>query len=258
MRRLAPVLLAFAAPLAAVSQEEPGPPAPVAGEVAETPPWTPLFDGQTLAGWEETPFGGGGPVEVEDGAIVLPFGNNLTGLTVAPAVAETLPKTNYAIELEAKRVSGSDFFCALTLPVPSRPDGKTGDPVPSHATVILGGWGGGLVGLSSLDGFDASKNETTTYRRFEQGRWYKLRVEVTNDTVRATLDGEPLFAADISDKKVGMRSETNLSRPLGLATYVTTGAVRGIRVRPLTPEEIVKTDAAAVRIETRGDSTWNP
>ena len=250
MRRPAPVLFVLAA-ATAFAQEPPA-------EPAAEPKWTVLFDGKTLDNWTETDFGGGAPVAIEDGALVLPFGNNLTGVTLAGDAAKNLPKTNYVLELKAKRVSGSDFFCGLTLPVPTRGEGGAGGPKPSHATVILGGWGGGLVGMSSLDGFDASKNETTTFRRFETGAWYALRVAVTDDSVVATLDGEPLFTADIADKVVGMRSETNLSRPLGLATYVTTGAIRDVRVRPLTPEEIVKANAAVPRIETRGAGDARP
>ena len=255
MRRLAPVLLALGLlPGSTHAQEAPAKPQAEGEPRAEdAPEWRSLFDGKTLAGWEETDFGGGGPVEVEDGAIVLPFGNNLTGITVTDEVAQTLPKTNYVLELDAKRISGSDFFCGLTLPVPSRPEGKTGKVEPSHATVILGGWGGGLVGLSSLDGLDASKNETTTYKRFETDRWYRLRVEVTDAGVRAAIDGEPLFTADISKRTVGMRSETTLSKPLGIATYVTTGAVKNIRVRPLTQKEVNAVNAATRGIETRGN-----
>ena len=222
------------------------------------PKWTALFDGSSLDNWEETDFGGGSPVEIEDGAMVLPFGNNLTGVTLVGEAAKALPKTDYVIELKAKRVSGSDFFCGLTLPVPSHPDGADGPAKASHATVILGGWGGGLVGMSSIDGFDASKNPTTTYRRFDKGAWYALQVRVTDDSVVATLDGKPLFAADIAGKTVGMRSETNLSRPLGIATYVTTGAVKDVRVRPLTPDEIAATNAAVTRIKTRGGGAVKP
>ena len=246
MRRLAPVLLFALAAATAPAQETPA-------ERPDEPKWAVLFDGKTLDYWTETEFGGGAPVEIEDGAMVLPIGNNLTGVTLAGDAAKTLPTSNYVLELSAKRVSGSDFFCGLTLPVPTRGEGGEGEPKPSHATVILGGWGGGLVGMSSLDGFDASKNETTTFRRFETGRWYALRVAVTDDSVVAALDGEPLFAADISDKVVGMRTETNLSRPLGLATYITTGAVREVRIRPLTPGEVKETNAAVPRIETRGE-----
>ena len=255
MCRLSPVLLALAALVASGSlvPGQEGDAKPPAGD-ADGENWSVLFDGTSLENWEETNFGGGAAVEIEDGAMVLPFGNNLTGVTLAGEPAKTLPKTDYVIELDARRVTGSDFFCGLTLPVPSHPDGADSPAEASHATVILGGWGGGLVGISSIDGFDASKNASTTFRRFENGRWYRLRVAVTDRSVAATLDGEPLFAVDIDGKTVSMRSETNPSRPLGIATFLTTGAVKDVRVRPLNEDEVAATDAAVTRIETRGEA----
>ena len=279
MSRLAP--LAFALLVSAAPAQEPPaatePAGPAEGvdekheehqQQKEHPAWTVLFDGSSLENWTETDFGGGAPVEIEDGAMVLPFGNDLTGVTLTGDAAKALPKTDYVLELHAKRVSGNDFFCGLTLPVPSAPDPDDANPdeegerepgtVPSHATVILGGWGGGLTGMSSIGGLDASKNPTTGFRRFETGKWYRLRVAVTDRSVVATLDGDALFAADIDGEVVGMRSETKLSRPLGIATYTTTGAVKDIRVRPLAEKEIAEVDAKVKRFDTRGDATWNP
>ena len=215
------------------------PPADAADDGGKKPDWRPLFDGKTLDGWVVTPFGGQGDVGVEDGAILLPFGNNLTGVTISAEAAKALPKFDYVLELEAKRVTGTDFFCGLTVPVWS-----PREDAPSHASLILGGWGGGVVGLSSIDRFDASENPTTTYQRFENGRWYKVRMEVTKRGVRATLDGEELFAADLRGRAVGTRSEVNLSKPLGIASYVTTAAVRGVRIRPLTEDEVQAVNAA--------------
>src|ERR1035437_7484672 len=42
------------------------PPVPFEGE-----DWEAMFDGETLAGWRETPFAGHGAVHCEDGVIVL-------------------------------------------------------------------------------------------------------------------------------------------------------------------------------------------
>src|SRR6185369_7925223 len=87
-----------------------------------------LFDGKTLTGWKESDFAGRGEVEVKDGRIVIGTGV-MTGITWTNEV----PTNNYEISLEAMRVEGSDFFCALTFPV-----GK--DP----CSFIVGGWGGGV------------------------------------------------------------------------------------------------------------------
>src|SRR5690606_20673373 len=148
----------------------------IVGHAAEPAPRA-LFDGKTLSGWKSTQFGGEGEVLVENGEIVMRAGNPLTGITWAGEH----PRSDYEISLEAKRVDGSDFFCGLTFPV--------GD---SPCTFIVGGWGGGVIGLSSLDGFDASENETTRYQEFENGKWHKVRVRVTDDKIETWLDGQQM------------------------------------------------------------------
>ena len=180
--------------------------------------WTPLFDGSQLGKWEQTSFGGEGPVSVVDGAIVLGMGDPLTGVTWT---GEPLPAA-YEIALEAARLAGSDFFCALTFPVGT-----------SHCSLILGGWGGTTVGLSSLDGLDASENETTRDMRFEDKRWYRVRVAVTATHIRAWLDDQPIVEVVTTGRRIGIRPEVDASRPLGIASYRTRAGVRAIRVRKL-------------------------
>lgn len=189
-----------------------------AGATADS--WRPLFDGATLDGWEETSFGGEGLIHVKDGAIVLEFGEPMTGVTYARDV----PRMDYELQLEARRVSGSDFFCGLTFPV--------GD---THISLVLGGWGGALVGLSNLDGEDASGNETTQYVRFEDGRWYTVRVRVTGDRIQAWLDDGRIIDVATAGRRIDTRPEMLLSRPLGIASYRTRAAIRAIRVRELRP-----------------------
>ncbi len=132
------------------------------------------------------------------------------------------PKTDYEISLEAMRVDGSDFFCGLTFPV--------GD---SPCSFIAGGWGGGVVGLSSIDGSDASENETTKYQEFESGRWYKIRVRVTKDKIEAWIDQKQMVDLSTKDRQISIRIEVELSRPLGVSCYATTAALRDIKVRRL-------------------------
>jgi hypothetical protein len=191
------------------SPEEPFPPL-LPGEIS-------LFDGRSLEGWEITRFGGEGPVEVRGGSIVLHRGETLTGITWAG----DFPQENYRLRLEAQRLDGNDFFCGLTFPV--------GD---SHCTLILGGWGGAVVGLSSIDGRDASENETRQIMRFDNGRWYRIEVEVTAERVRCRLDGHLLADVARASRTFSVRPEVRLSRPLGIAAWRTTAAVRAIRMAP--------------------------
>jgi hypothetical protein len=182
--------------------------------------WRSLFDGKSLSGWKSSPFGGEGQVEVVGGAIILQTGETLTGVTCQ----KPLPVTNYEVELEAQRVEGSDFFCGLTFPVQK-----------SFCSFIVGGWGGGVVGLSSIDGMDASENETTKYREFKKGRWYKIRVRVTDHKIEAWIDDDKMVDQDITERKVGTRIEVDRSKPFGISSWRTKAALRNIRIRNLAP-----------------------
>ena len=177
-----------------------------------------LFDGKTLEGWKSTNFGGEGEVLVEEGRIVLEMGNALTGITTTRDV----PKTNYELSLEAMRVEGGDFFCGLTFPVKDKP-----------CSLIVGGWGGTVVGLSSINGSDASDNETTSLKSFKKGQWYKIRVRVTDDKIAAWIDDDQVVDMPLADRELSVRSEVELSRPLGISSWRTTAALRNIQLRRL-------------------------
>lgn len=182
--------------------------------------WRELFDGKSLTGWTSTAFGGEGDVAVESGVITLGFGAPLTGITWSGG--EPLPHCDYELEVEARRRDGSDFFCGLTFPYRD-----------SHCTLILGGWGGSLVGLSSLDRQDASENETTRHINFEKDRWYKARIQVREGEILAWLDDRPIVKCQVGKRSVGTRFEVELSKPLGIAAYETRAEVRRVRVRAL-------------------------
>src|SRR6516162_9563202 len=105
--------------------------------MSQQPKTTALFDGKTLDGWKKAGFSNEGDVRVEDGAIVMPAGRPMSGVT---STRTDLPTTDYELTFEARRLDGNDFFAACTFPV-----GK------SFITLINGGWGGTITGLSSLD-----------------------------------------------------------------------------------------------------------
>ena len=179
-----------------------------------------LFDGITLTGWEPTEFGGEGFVEIVDGTIELGRGDPMTAINVTDDV--TLPTNNYEISLLAMKTSGSDFFCGLTFPVAE-----------SWCTLVIGGWSGTVVGLSSIDGRDASQNETRSVRKFEKDRWYAIRVAVTDDSIRAWIDDEQVVDQPIAGKTFSLRNEMIPCRPLGLATYITSASYKDIVIREI-------------------------
>lgn len=181
--------------------------------------WRDLFDGKTLANWMSTRFGGEGDVDVEEGVIRLNFGQPLTGITYQ---GNDLPKNNYEIRLEAKRVDGLDFFCALTFPVDD-----------SHCSFVVGGWGGSVVGISSIDEMDASENETTDYMTFTNDQWYDIRVRVTPGLLEAWIDDKRVVNADVAGRRLSTRIEVDLSQPLGICCFDTQTALRNIRIREI-------------------------
>lgn len=173
------------------------------------------FDGTSRTGWEITNFGPQGPVYVSDDQIILGMGEGCTGITWKG----DFPKVNYEVSLDAKRVEGNDFFCGMTFPA-----GK--DP----CTLIIGGWGGTIVGLSSINGLDASENNTRTLMKFEKNRWYHIRLSVTGNEIRAWIDSLMVVDFKIGSNKLSVRPEVELSRPFGITSWNTTAALRNIKV----------------------------
>jgi hypothetical protein len=158
-----------------------------------------LFDGRTLNGWEISDFGTGGDVYISDDKIVLGMSDGCTGITWK----EEFPDADYEVTLEAMRVDGNDF---------------------------VGGWGGAVVGLSSIDGMDASENETTSIRQFEKEHWYEIRLKVTEEVIQAWIDDEIVVDFTIGDNFLSIRPEVELSKPFGIASWRTTAAIRNIRL----------------------------
>jgi 3-keto-disaccharide hydrolase len=183
--------------------------------------WRPLFNGKDISGWKVTEFGGQGEVYVEDGDVVITQGADLSGIHTDRKLAGK----QYEVEFEARRQAGSDFFVGFTFPV------KDG-----HCSLILGGWGGGVCGVSSLEGMDASENETTTFMDFEKDKWYRVRVVVTDKKMDAWVDKLHLVDVETEGRRIDVRFEMERSKPFGFATYQTTGRIRNARIRDLSPK----------------------
>lgn len=180
-----------------------------------------LFDGKDLDDWEITDFAGKGEIFIDENeSLVLEMGAELSGLHWK---GQDLPKSNYEISLQAKRTMGSDFFCGLTFPYQE-----------SHATLVLGGWGGSLIGISSLDDFDASENETGDAYIFEDQQWYDIKLRVTDEEFTVWIDKESVIDCEVVGHKVSMRSgEIEMSVPLGITTFATTGKFKNISLKKI-------------------------
>jgi hypothetical protein len=175
-----------------------------------------IFDGKSLQGWEITNFGPQGPVYVSGGELILGMGDGCTGITWMG----DFPTCNYEVSLDAMRVQGNDFFCGMTFPV-----GK--DP----CTLIVGGWGGTTVGLSNIDGLDASENKTSILMKFETKQWYHICLTVTAEEIRVLIDSTEVVDFKTAGSKLSIRPEVELSKPFGIASWKTTAALKNIRVK---------------------------
>lgn len=157
----------------------------------------------------------------------LKAGAPMTGIVFPTWVQDGLPLTDYRLTYEAMRVSGSDFFASVTFPVGS---------LDRCVTFVLGGWGGSQVGISSIDGQDASMNATGSSQRFEDGKWYRIRIEVTKNSLAVWLDDKPLVRIDITNAQLGLRTgEIDKCAPFGFASYGAEGRIRACVIDRLPP-----------------------
>ena len=159
------------------------------------PAWKSLFDGKTLKNWKSSDFGGEGEVAVKDGKIVMQQGSDMTGITWT---GDALPKMNYEVSVMAQRIDGSDFFCGMTFEVNEDP-----------CSLIIGGWGGGVVGISSLNGLDAANNETVRFESFNTGEWYKIRLRVSEVGLMAWIDDTQVVSVATKGKKLRFAVKSN-------------------------------------------------
>ncbi|MBI4890847.1 MAG: DUF1080 domain-containing protein [Acidobacteria bacterium] len=178
--------------------------------------WVSMFDGSSLQGWKETPYIGRGAVTAGGGALTLNAGRT-TGVTWAGE----FPRSGYEIQFEASRLEGKDIFAGITFPVGS-----------AYCSWISGGWDGETVGLSNLEGNDASENDTSTLRSFEKGRWYAFRLAVTEEHVRGWIDGGLIIDVDPRVREFSLPfGEADLAAPLGFWSYRTKAGLRKISWR---------------------------
>jgi hypothetical protein len=178
-----------------------------------------LFNGVSLENWEIIDYEGHGAISVYDSSVIIGMGKEISGIRWI----KDFPKINYEINLEAKRIKGSDFFCGITFPVED-----------SFLTLVLGGWGGALVGLSCIDGYDAANNSTGTIYHFASGWWYPISLKVTNKKIEAWVGDEKIVDFIIDNTLLSLRWEVESSVPFGITTYKTTGAVRKLRLNMIT------------------------
>ena len=182
-----------------------------------------LLTAEFAPAWKAAGIAEEGGVTVEKGEITLHAGRPMTGARFESWEAAKLPRTRYAIEFEAMRVEGNDFFGTVTFPVND-----------THVSLVIGGWGGTLVGISSIDDMDASENTTTGNAFFKNNEWHHVRVEVRDDDLRVWINDKLFVNVSTKGHKLGLRpGEIEKCAPFGFTTYATQARIRGVVVRRL-------------------------
>jgi len=175
-------------------------------------------DWQPLNDWKQTAFPREGTAHIVKDAITLDPGAPMTGVTAS----DFKPRLNYEIRFEASRLKGNDFFASLTFPFND-----------SHATWVNGGWGGDIIGISSIDNWDASENETRAYFNFDNDRFYRFRIEVKATSIRAWIDDKLVVNLNINNRTISLRRGMDITTPLSLFSYNTASSIRKIEYRLL-------------------------
>jgi len=192
--------------------------------VAENRRWE-LLSAANEGRWQQAGIPDEGAISVEKGELTVRTGLPMSGCKFAAWDEQGLPGTNYAITYEAMRVEGDDIFGMCTFPVASHA---------AHATFVIGGWGGTLTGISSIDFKDASENSTRAEQRFENGTWHRVRIEVRPDDLRAWVNDRLVVNVSIKGRSVTLRPGfIDHCLPFGFATWNTVGRVRAVVVETL-------------------------
>jgi len=194
------------------------PPPPPPGE------WASLFDGKTLRGWrvvaEGRDFVRHGRVYVDAGRVVLERGAPRTGI----AWMGEFPTVDYEIALEARREAGNNCFCDILFPIGA-----------STCLLNVGGWGQDLVGLTCVDGQVAPNNETGRRMHFENGRWYRIRLRVTEPRIEAWIDEEKVIDLPTAGHTFTTHIIPRPLKPFGICNFSVGSALRNIRLRRVEP-----------------------
>ena len=197
--------------LAACRPAAPVPVAAVSYRLLE-PPWA--------GRWEPAGIPEQGKIALAEGELSLEAGGPMTGARFAAWGELELGDRPYTISYAARRLEGEDFFGTVTFPVPGRG---------ASVSFVLGGWGGSVMGISSIDFSDANENSTRGEHRFSSGNWYRVRLTVTPDLIEARLDERLVVSTAIKGRQIGLRPGfIDHCLPFGFASYGTFARIKDV------------------------------
>ncbi|NQT40501.1 MAG: DUF1080 domain-containing protein [Planctomycetes bacterium] len=186
-------------------------------------PWQNLFDGKTLDGWRVIEDGAEflkhGKVAATSGQLVLERGDPATGIVWT----RDIPRVDYEISLEAMRKGGTGTMCDLVFPVKA-----------TECKLAVGGHDNTDVCFELVDG---SHTKIVRKMSFQDGRWYRIRLRVTDRALEAWVDDEQVLDFKPEGHVVALNPIAAPMKPFGLRTWKTGTAIRNLRLRRLKPEQ---------------------
>ena len=189
-------------------------------------PWRDLFDGKTLDGWR-TPKSGAfvnGKAEVKDHCIALQAESDGAGI----AATQPVPAVGYEVTADATRSGGRGDFCTLVFPIAGQ-----------QCVLYVGGAEeGNAFALGYVDGSRFADDELTRRVDYERGRYYRIRLRVMPDTVRAWLDGEEMLDLATEGRRLEVGTYVPELVPFGVYAWNSQALIRSIRIRELKTSSI--------------------
>lgn len=193
-------------------------------------PWTKLFDGKTLEGWEQK--NGTATYEIKDGAIL--------GSTVAGSPNSFLCTTkdygDFVLEFETKLLR-DDLNSGVQIRSHSKPDYRDGRVHGPQVEIESSpGQAGYIYGEASTGAWITPEAEETPHQHFKNGEWNTYRVRTAGPRVRVWINGE--LVTDVKNAK-----DLNAKQPgfIGLQVHSYGGEHpaqvmwRNIRIREIEP-----------------------
>jgi formylglycine-generating enzyme required for sulfatase activity len=195
--------------------------------IADT--WEPLFDGKNLPAWKIVATGRP-PAVAEEGQVLLRAGPAQSGM----AWQGGLPKVNYEFTLEAMRIAGPYDFCDIVFPVGGQCAGWMMGTSSTGKGALLYSYNGGCVPSGEAARVD-----------FQNGRWYKIHIRVTDERVEGWMDDVKKFDLPRAGANFSTEERVNFLRPFGIGARDAQGAVRNLQFRCLRPGKALERGPAA-------------
>jgi hypothetical protein len=147
----------------------------------------------------------------KENQLIISEGVRLNGLIFNPL--NNMAWESFELELDVKKINGNDFLCGLTFPVGN---------IKRLVTLVLGGWGGSVNGISCIDGNDAFNNCTASNKDYLFNQWYHVKVQVTPTQITVWVDQECIIDFTHQDRHLSLRSsEIEFYQPFSITTYKT-------------------------------------